>query len=176
MTTKTIPLSVRITPKDAEFIASLEIDDAVTPSDKLRALLKNAREKSERLEELSSCMGLVRTAIDPLFNRVKSAELNHELHSELISSFNDWLVNLLGYIASLDTVQEKDMDLEAIEAEIVNRIFRLFSVIGRMCVTSEAPCYNPQVLNNKLQSLKEILEIMQQRINKESSYENTNRQ
>jgi hypothetical protein len=33
---KTVPLSVRVSHEDAEFIANLYIGDAVTPSDKVR--------------------------------------------------------------------------------------------------------------------------------------------
>ena len=41
--TNRIPVSVRITQEDADFIAELKIEGANTPSEKIRELLKQAR-------------------------------------------------------------------------------------------------------------------------------------
>ena len=41
--TNRIPISVRITQEDADFIAELKIEGANTPSEKIRELLKLAR-------------------------------------------------------------------------------------------------------------------------------------
>ena len=46
---KTVPISVRVSNEDAEFIATLQIDNAVTPSDKVRSLIKEAKQKKERV-------------------------------------------------------------------------------------------------------------------------------
>ena len=47
MSSKTVPLSVRISHDDAEYIAGLKIDDALTPSDKVRAIIRDARKARE---------------------------------------------------------------------------------------------------------------------------------
>ena len=41
--TNRIPVSVRITQEDADFISELKIEGANTPSEKIRELLKQAR-------------------------------------------------------------------------------------------------------------------------------------
>ncbi len=156
MNTKTTPISVRISPQDAAFIAELEIGEAETPSDKIRALLKEARESRERNNELSTYLGLVRKAVNPLFDQIKEQELAENKHSELISFFGEWIVKLLSYLATLDGSK---CDLERVEAEISTRLFRLFDFIARMGITEEAPCYDPCLISNKLPPLMEILSI-----------------
>ncbi len=128
MNSKTTPISVRITPQDATFIAELEIGEAETPSDKIRALLKEARESRERNNELSTYLGLVRKAVNPLFDQIKKQELADHKHSELISFLGEWIVKLLSYLATLDGSK---CDLERVEVEIGTRLFRLFDFIAR---------------------------------------------
>lgn len=174
MTIKTIPLSVRISAQDAEFIASLEFEEAVTPSDKLRALIREARRRREKREEFSSCLGLMRGAVEPLFDRIKAEELRRDVYSELLAFFGEWLVNLLGYIASFSPHDEGEIDLEAIEEELCTRIMRLISAVGRLSATSDAPCYNPQLITGKLLTIREIIDLVQKRIDKEVGDEKRN--
>ena len=44
---KSVPLSVRVSPDDARFISQIDIAGAATPSDKVRALLADARKRRE---------------------------------------------------------------------------------------------------------------------------------
>ena len=59
---KTVPLSVRVTDADAEFLARLDIAGATTPSEKLRALLTAERTRGEGAGEFGGA-GLFRVAI-----------------------------------------------------------------------------------------------------------------
>ena len=45
---KSIPISLRISEEDAAYISSLEMSEAVTPSEKIRALIKESRKNRER--------------------------------------------------------------------------------------------------------------------------------
>lgn len=162
MSTKTTPISVRITPRDAEFIAKLNIDDAVTPSDKIRALLKEARTQRDNTKDLSTCLGLARKAVDPFFNKLKEQEIIEQTHSELVTVFGEWLSDMLGYISACDI--NKNIDAVEVERELTNRIFRLCNMIVRMGVTQQAPCYDPDIIAKSLPPLMEVMTIIQQRI------------
>lgn len=167
MKAKTTPVSVRITPQDAEFIASLDIDEAITPSDKIRALLKEAREGRKKAENFSSCLGLIRAAIDPILLKLKEAEMKEKMHSQLVSSFGEWLVDLLSYMASLENCDK--YNLTEIEAEMGTRIFRLFGVIARLGITREAPCYDVDLLSKQLPPLIELMELVYKQVKKGES-------
>lgn len=161
MKAKSIPISVRITPRDAEFIAELHIDEAITPSDKIRALLKEAREKRDSFKDLSTCFGLARKTLERLLDRIREEEIKQQKYSELISCFGDWFTDLLVYMTSLECeVKENRMDLTAIESEFAQRIFRLCNSIVRMGVTQNAPCYDPETISKKLPPLVEIINII----------------
>lgn len=160
MSTKTTPISVRITPRDAEFIAKLNIEDAVTPSDKIRALLKEARTQRDTVKDLSTCLGLARKAVDPLFHKIKEQEIIEQTHSELVTAFGEWLADLLGYISAVEA--EEDLDLMLIERELTNRIFRLCNTVVRMGITQKAPCYDTEIVTNSLPQLMEMVTIIQQ--------------
>ncbi|MGN6977274.1 hypothetical protein ACTHSZ_23725, partial [Neisseria sp. P0006.S006] len=72
--TNRIPISVRITQEDADFIAELKIEGANTPSEKIRELLKLARLAHTQTRDYSSAL----TAQEQFFQAAK-----HEiLHAE----------------------------------------------------------------------------------------------
>lgn len=54
--TNRIPISVRITQEDADFIAELKIEGANTPSEKIRELLKLARLAHTQTRDYSSAL------------------------------------------------------------------------------------------------------------------------
>lgn len=161
MNAKSTPISVRITPRDAEFIAELNIDEAITPSDKIRALLKEAREKRDSLKDLSTCFGFARKTLGLLLDRIREEEIKQQKYSELISCFGDWFTDLLVYMASLECeVKENKIDLASVEIEFAQRIFRLCNSIVRMGVTQNAPCYDPEIISKRLPPLVEIISII----------------
>jgi len=167
MSQKSTAISVRITPQDSEFIANLEMEEAITPSEKIRALLKMARENHNQERDLPSCLNFARNVVDPVINQLKKVELEEQLHSELVTVFSEWLIHLLGYIGTLEKCEMNKHTLLQIEAEIGHRLFRLMGSVVRMGVTHSAPCYNPQLIRNSLPPLQEILSIIQEHTEKE---------
>lgn len=156
-------ISVRVTPLDAEFIADLKINGAITPSDKIRALLKEAREKQGDIKELSSIIGVARKAVGPLFDRLKAKELEQQKYSEFLSCFNDWLADLFGYMTALEIESEtRELNLVNVEQEFAQRFFRLCNTLVRMGITQKAPCYDPEIITKNLSSLIEIVNIIQE--------------
>jgi hypothetical protein len=168
MAVKTTPLSVRVPVEDAAFIAQLEIGEALTPSDKIRALLKQAREEQEQQKDPGYCVGWVRRILEPFVEGIQRAELACDQHSDLLAAFADWQAKMLSYLASLD---ETDLDLEAVEEELATRIFRLIATVFRLSITREAPCYDPHLLGSKLEGLAELFQLLQTRLAKEVAHE-----
>ena len=65
-TSRSVPFSARISTEDAAFIAGLEIDGAHTPSDKLRALLAEARKRRQGSGDYESSLQLAMDWLQPL--------------------------------------------------------------------------------------------------------------
>src|SRR5436853_7896774 len=78
MAGKTVPLSVRVSDDDAEFLAGLEISGATTPSEKLRAVLAAERNRWERAQDPAEAAEFIRDLLRPAQRRVRKLET--ELH------------------------------------------------------------------------------------------------
>lgn len=75
MPEKSVPLSVRISVDDAEFIARLSLEGATTPSEKMRKLLGEARRRREDAADYGRCLGMVRESSIPRFARCVSSSM-----------------------------------------------------------------------------------------------------
>ena len=165
---KSTPFSVRLLPEDADFIASLEMDDAITPSDKIRSIIRDARLKYESGSDYASGLKNAREALRPITQAVKALELEEKQHSELVAAFLDWVAEAYAYAAAARQIDGKNgkIDAKQLEADIVDRCFRLFELIARMGVTSKAPCYNKEIINAHFESLEELIQLINTRIHK----------
>lgn len=160
MPMKSVPVSLRISQEDAAFLASLKMEGAVTPSEKIRALIKSARIKGQRGHGYSSCEEMASEMIRPIAAAIHAAEKNEGIHSELISLQVEWLVEVLAYVSSLEIEELKTKNLEGFEKEMADRCFRLFTNVTRLGVTRKAPCYDPDIIRTKLIDVSELLYIV----------------
>ena len=62
---KTSQISTRVTQADADFLAGLTLEGATTPSDKVRALITEARRRREELGDYKGSLRQVRDLIGP---------------------------------------------------------------------------------------------------------------
>ena len=166
---KTIPISVRISHEDAEFIANLQIDGAVTPSDKVRRIIKETKKQKEQTVNYEGCLKMARETLKELTQQIKATEMEQKQHSELVNVFNDWITESYAYVASAKhEIDEGNICLSQLEEGISKRAFLLFEVIGRLGVTSKAPCYDKNIITKGFISMLELNQIINQRIEKET--------
>ncbi|MGH1403936.1 MAG: hypothetical protein ACRBDL_06805 [Alphaproteobacteria bacterium] len=166
-----VPLSVRISQDDASFIAGLEIDDAVTPSDKVRAIIKQARERHGQRQDYSSMMTLAKDIFRDEKEAIKDYEFQNKVHSELIMLYTEWLTESFAHFgAAVDTAIDPDApnkkDFKMLEEEIAKRIFRLLDMVTRMGVTKNAPCYDPKLIHKHYEPLLELTEMVGKQLEK----------
>jgi len=165
---KTVPISVRISHEDAEFIAQLQIDGAVSPSDKVRNIIKEAKKQNEQIINYESCLKIARETLKELTQQVKASEMEQKQHSELVNIFNDWITESYAYIVSAkNEIDEGNICLSQLEEGISERVFRLFEVVGRLGVTSKAPCYDKNIITKGFLSILELNQLVNQRREKE---------
>jgi len=162
---KTVPVSVRLSAEDADFIANLQIADAVTPSDKIRSMIKIAKQQQMRVATFENCLQQSQEALKPLTQAVKAYELELGQHSELLSVFNDWLAESFAYLSSAKLMIEAgELDFNRLEAGIAERVFRLLTAFARMGVTKQAPCYDAELMNKGFEPVLELIQIITQRL------------
>lgn len=167
----TVPLSVRVSQEDASFIAKLKIEDAVTPSDKVRAIIKKAKERYEQKQDYDGMVELAKDVFRDEKETIKKYELNAKKHSELLTLFAQWLEESFAFYGSaVDTTinpeKPSDNDMKTLEDEVVKRIFRLLDMVTRMGVTKSAPCYDPKVIHKNYEPLLELTDMVSAQLKK----------
>lgn len=169
-----VPISVRISQDDASFIAGLKIDDAVTPSDKIRAIIKQSRERHEMKQNYEAMITLAKDVFRDEKKAIKAYELKEKLHSELIALYMEWLTEAFAHFGSavdreIDPENPEDKNFIGLEDDIAQRVFRLLDMVTRMGVTKDAPCYDPKIIHKYYKPLLELTGMVEQQLNKGES-------
>ena len=163
MASKTIPLSVRITDEDAEFLAGLDLAGASTPSEKIRALIAQARQRYEGARSYETSLALVRELIEPVGQNLRARELKSRHRSELIADTLYWLPDLVAFLMAGPAARagkQEASELTEFEAGISHRIFRFIEAVLRLGVTAKAPCYDPDVVASGLGGTLELAQLI----------------
>ena len=158
---KSVPLSVRVSPEDADFIAGMEIPGAETPSEKVRALLADARKREQGFTDYSSCLGMVQEMLAPTLQHLREAEHRERVHSELVLELAQWMPEAMAFLLT-DLVQA-DGDratLQAFEEGVAERLFRLIENVIRMNVTTECRGYDPEIVSRHLERILDLAEVI----------------
>lgn len=160
---KTVTLSARISQEDAEFISQLNIADAKTPSDKLRALVSEARRRSLHEEDFRGHLKMFQDMIGPVKANISETELAQNIHSEVVSRTLDWIPDMMAFVLSTTATKEEGMSKEQLtllEAGLTERIFRLLDATTQLALTNPSPCYRPSVIQDRAQSLISLLSLI----------------
>jgi hypothetical protein len=156
-------LSARIPVEDIEWLAGLDIQGAVSPSDKLRALIAQMRRQYEGTLEYERSLSWLRDLVAPFVTAIRAVEHNNRMHSEALTLTAGWLPQIMAPLLS-ERALAKDAKKRAIDIEdmIVQRCFQFLTSIMRLAVTREAACYSPAVIDKHVSSVLEIAEIVTQ--------------
>jgi len=162
MSSRSIPISVRITPEDAEFIAAMDVAGASTPSDKVRAVLGEARRRRMESRDYPGCLAMLQEMLSPALRNLRQAELDHGMHSELVALLGEWLPEVMAVlIASAAEVgpAETEESLHEVEAAVADRVFRLIDAVLRLGITRTCRGYDPEVISSRLGSALELAQV-----------------
>ena len=169
MTAKTIPLSVRVSEDDADFLAALDLPGAGSPSEKLRALIADARKRHAEGRTYESSLALVRELLEPLSQTLRARELSSRQRSELIADTLYWLPDLVAFLLAGPANQKPVIpakagsdgrELAEFEAGVAHRIFRFVEAVLRLGVTAKAPCYDPGVVTAGIGGTLELAQLI----------------
>jgi len=163
MSSKTIPISARISHEDAEFISQLKINGATTPSDKLRAIIADARRLRSRSRDYRGCFQMIQELVLPVIEAIRQVELDSHEHSELITRAVEWLPDALAYIVS-SAPQSPDEDsvekLHRLEQGLADRVFGLIESVLQMGVTKRCPCYDTDTISQRVEPILELSQVI----------------
>jgi predicted ATP-dependent protease len=158
---RTLPISARIPQEDADFLAKLKIEGAITPSDKLRAIIGEARQRAEGQGDYAASLQWIRQILVPAVNRIREGEHRTRMHSELVLAVAEWLPQACALILSehADGANEKQQLIE-LEKALADRAFQLAEALLRLGVTEQAPCYDKNIISSKLGPVLDLTQVV----------------
>jgi hypothetical protein len=158
---KSVQISTRLTDQDALFLADLQIAGAQTPSDKVRALIEEARRRSDGSHDYKTSLAWLRDVVAPALDRVRTAELEHGTHSELVFVLVEWAAEVLACALAHAPSEGAGPDaLLRLERLLADRAFRGVDAVLRLAVTRRAPCYDRDVLRARAGELAELAALV----------------
>lgn len=163
MPAKTVALSVRVSSDDAEFLARLPIEGANTPSEKLRAVLREERRRREGFREYKNALSLTREMLAPTVERTQEAENEIGLRSDLIHMGVGWLPDVFATALTglpPEGSRDDDADLAAFESRLADRIFGLIESTLRLGVTKQVRGCDPDIVASRMPPLLELVDVV----------------
>eukprot|EP00903_Cladosiphon_okamuranus_P001274 g1272.t1 len=161
---KSIPISVRLSDDDVAFLASYEVQGARTPSDKLREILKAAREREKGIRDVSSCEDLLRSMARPAEKGLRQLQRETGVRSDLVIKLYERLPEMFAeLIASAPTPEGEEKDLRRFEADLSAELFSLIEEVFDLGLTSPSRTYDPELMDRRLKPILEIARILDQR-------------
>jgi len=160
-----VTIGARVPHEDAEFISQLKIEGAKTPSDKMRAIVSEARRRHQGMNDYKKCLEVTNSFVEPFNSKVLHLEMENDTHSELIIRTLEWLPEAMAFIMSskqrLDDDNINDVMIN-IEKGFVDRVFRLMESILQMGVTRRSSCYNEDAILDRVEPVMELVRVIEQ--------------
>ena len=156
------PLSVRLSEEDSIFLAQLELEGAVTSSDKVRGLIRLARQRNERPDSFAGALAASHDALGPALRAVREAEQASDRRSSvsvgLLTAVEEFLALSLSTPAEMAGADADRMARH--EARLVDCAGRMTEQMLRWAVTPAAPAYDPGVVARRLAALKDLMTLV----------------
>jgi hypothetical protein len=160
---KTVPLSVRISDEDASFLARLDIEGAVTPSEKLRALLTSERRLREGGGDPADAEEMLEDLCRPARRRLRRAEKATGQRSEVAQKLYD-RVPKLAALALTGPPQNKDASpdkaLADWEGQWVELALALCEDLLHVGLVSDPRSFNKHKIKENLAPIIELAELV----------------
>ena len=154
-------VSARLPSEDLEWLSALELPGAVTPSDKLRALISQMRKQHEGKLDYSACLAWLRDLLAPFVIDLRRIEHSERTHSEAISAVITWAPQIMATMLSArDFGEDGVARTREVEDALVQCCLRLLAALLRLGVTPAADCYTPDVIEKHLPRIIELVQLI----------------
>ena len=159
---KTTSLSVRVDDDDAAFLADLQIGDARTPSEKLRALLHSERRRQEGAKDALEAADLFSDLLQPTKRRIRQLEADAGLKSEFLRKFYDRLPEIAGEALVGPGRGREDLaeGLKEFERTIVDDAFNFVQDVLELGFLPQNRFYDTGRIEERLATILDFVELV----------------
>jgi hypothetical protein len=170
---KSVPLSVRLNDEEAAFLSAYEAPGAVTPSEKMRAILDDAKSRQIGVRDYAGCAAMMEDLLRPSLTRIRRAQRQADMRSDFALRMFEKLPELLAELVVAAPDDDASVEqLTKFEAELADQVFALIEEIVDMGLTSRSRTYDPGLIRARMVPILEICTIMADRRNQERNDEN----
>ncbi len=153
-----MPLSVRVSDEDAVFLANLEIGDAVTPSEKLRALLQGARRQQAGMHDAAEGGLILRDMAMPAWRAVRRIEAQAGRKSDLILKLYERVPDLMARLIAGPGDDEPER-LAVFEADLLEQICLLLKDFISLGLTSPVHVHSATNFDAEMKPVMDLVEL-----------------
>jgi hypothetical protein len=163
----TRPISGRIAEKDFEFLMAFHLDGKVTASEKLRYVASFFRRYHESFAHYENALAESQRLLEPTRLKLKAVEYEHGISSQLMDNAFRALPELFALLlsaranlqdASAGTTKAAALKLEA---NVLQNLLQVLESMLRLALTSKSPCYHPKLLKDRLDTITELVRLIQ---------------
>lgn len=147
MATNRIPVSVRISQEDADFIAQLQIEGATTPSEKIRELLTQARLAIDSPKSYDTMLRQMEDLLSVARYEVLQREKELGVHSHILARVFESMPDLIATLSAGGLNNASHADLCHYEKEVMWRVVRVMESILQLAVVGKGAGYDDTILN-----------------------------
>ncbi len=156
---KKVQIGVRVSHEDAEFISKLQIDGANTPSDKLRAIIEDARRKAESSQDFGVSFRTMKSELSPIIEHLKRFEHEQNVRSGILERILEWMPEFYAYVMTSFPIDDQK-SLPEYEKVVTAKIFSIFESLIQLELSSRQQSYGDTVLQDHIKPLARLIEII----------------
>lgn len=161
MVEKSVPLSVRMSANDMTMLSSLTLAGAITPSEKLRKLVRDAYKRESARQQFDAALELSEELINPTTHSVRVAEAKEHLHSEFLLQTLNWLPDVIALaVAKSGKEQLEPEQLLELEQDLADRVFTLMIAVLNMSITADQHSYEPKALLERMPAVLAVARLL----------------
>ena len=161
MPSKSVTLSVRITDEDAKFLAGMSIAGAVTPSEKVRAILSRERRRQTGTQEFAKCTAFLEEMLSPALQRLREIRADTDLYSNLASKLYDVAPILLAtLVVRAPTLDDPKEDLKDFEHELATQVFDLIEDTIQLALPNRNRGFDADYVEERLSTVLQLSELV----------------
>ncbi|MEM9965633.1 MAG: hypothetical protein AAGC58_09830 [Asticcacaulis sp.] len=160
MASLTTPLSVRLSDVDTSFLSELEIDGAVTASDKIRGLIRQARHRAEPAASFPAALAISHDHLAAATRAIRIIEQDANCHSDVTVSLMTTAEEFLALALAVPRAGAGADELTQFEERLVDCAARMTEQLLRWAVTPTAPAYDATVVIRRLAGLSDIMQLV----------------
>lgn len=152
-------ITLRLDEDDLGYLAGVEVVGAANLSEKIRALLADARRQREGLTDFGAAYDFARRLLAATERRIRDTEVQAEIRSELLSRVLAWLPDLMALLLAGGAGDQSDQpaQLRRLERAVGERVLSLADSLVQQAVAGFPGCYDSRALTGRAQSVLRIV-------------------